>query len=366
MRRHCIVMVGTAPETRGGISSVINVYRDAGFFEKWGVAYVTSHVDGSSAQKCVTAIKSIFQFTLLLFTRKVSIVHIHSASDASFWRKAAFVWIAHLARRAVIFHLHGGGFIDFYSRQRSLAKQLIGSTLHQADRIVVLSARWKEQIRGITRNDRIVVIGNPVNISKTDYADGQRNKNVILFLGRIEKEKGIFDLVDAVAKIVIDYPSVRLLVAGQGDITALEARARSAGVADNVSIRGWVSGKEKERVLNEASILALPSYFEGLPMGVLEAMAHSLPIVASTVGAIPEVVTDGVEGILVNPGDILGLTEALRKLLGDDDLQTRMGQASQTKIATHYKIDIVIQEIEQLYRELGASPMADGSLGHGV
>jgi glycosyltransferase involved in cell wall biosynthesis len=129
------------------------------------------------------------------------------------------------------------------------------------------------------------------------------------------------------------------------------------GVSNAVEFLGWIDGAAKAQALAEATVYALPSYMEGLPMGVLEAMAVGLPVVATTVGGIPDVIEDGVTGLLIEPGDQDGLARALSLLLSDAALRHRMGAAARAVVEEGYTPQRIVPMIESLYRTLGAAPL---------
>jgi glycosyltransferase involved in cell wall biosynthesis len=283
---------------------------------------------------------------------------VHSASNASFWRKSLFILVSYVAGIPVIFHLHGGGFIDFYHRKRGIIRRwLIRFVLDKSAEIVVLSENWRRKVSQMTANRNITTIANPVTVNTSlSVGDYRRAENVVLFLGRLNKDKGIFDLVNAVAEIMNSFPDTILRFAGQGDIETIKRRAASKNVLTNIEFLGWVTGNAKTRALAEASIYALPSYMEGLPMGILEAMAAGLPVVASDVGAIPEIVENEVTGLLITPGDIDGLANAMRILLSDLSLRVRMGDTARKRIEERYMPHRIVPQLEKLYVKLGAVP----------
>jgi glycosyltransferase involved in cell wall biosynthesis len=125
---------------------------------------------------------------------------------------------------------------------------------------------------------------------------------------------------------------------------------------DRVEVLGWITGADKLTRLQQAAVFALPSFSEGLPMGLLEAMAAGLPVLATPVGGIPEVITDGVEGFLVDPGDVGALTDRLSRLLSDENLRGRMGRAARHKAEALFTVDVILPQLEQLYTRLGATP----------
>lgn len=356
-KRH-ILMLGTSINTLGGISSVVKVYLTEGLLDRFPVIYLATHCDGGKWAKLDFLCSSWLQFMLLLVRGKIGLLHVHTASDASFWRKTLFFIPAFCARVPCILHLHGGGFREFYQdRNGAIGKWLIRKVLDRVERIIVLSNTWQDWIRTITKNPRIVPIYNPVLLpGSVDFA--VRQSSTILFLGRLTERKGVFDLLQASAAIIAEYPDLRLLLGGDGDLAAAKEQAEQLGLAEHVDILGWVAGADKSALLARAAVYVLPSYAEGMPMSVLEAMAFGLPIIATPVGGMPEVVTDGLEGWLVAPGDIAGLANALRKMLSNPLLRQRMGRAARDKAESTFSTTRTLPQIERFYIELGVNPVA--------
>lgn len=357
-RDRSIVMVGTSLLTKGGISSVVNVYVQAGLFDRWAIVYISSHIDDGCVTKMLYAAGAILRYSWFLLAKRVELVHVHSASNASFWRKAVFVLLARLAHRPVIFHLHGGGFVDFFQKEcNRFGKMIVRFVLDKADCIVVQSDYWKTSLAGITRNKNIVPICNPVVIPAHDMVITEgRRQNVVLFLARVSGEKGIYDLLRAIAAIAKNGRSVVLKVAGDGELSQVHRLAEELGIHEFVELLGWTTGPAKQSLLAESTVFVLPSYAEGLPMGLLEAMAAELPVVATRIGAVPEVVQDGVDGFLVDPGDINALAHAIERLLADTDLRKQLATAANKKIVAHYSAERVLPRIESVYWKLGARP----------
>lgn len=352
-----IVMVGTDFATKGGVSAVVNVYRQAGLFERWSIEYVASHEDGSRVRKLTVFVRSLVRFLWLMKCGKLGILHVHSASDASFWRKAVFVAITLTVGRPVVFHLHGGGFAEFVDSLGPLRRRVVRWLLERVSCIICLSAGWARILQGICPRAKITVIRNPI----CTHAEAQIRTCVpavrrVVFLGRVNAEKGIFDLLRAFWEIAQEIPNVELVIAGSGDVESAMAEAADLGIIRNVSWLGWIEGSEKERLLSEGGVLALPSYVEGLPMVLLEAMAAGMPVVASRVGAIPEVVQHERDVLLIEPGDVIGLANALRRLLTNQDLRRRLAESARNIIQREFAAHKVIAELETIYLTLSARP----------
>ncbi len=355
-------MLGTAFETQGGIAAVLQVYCRAGLFERWPIRYLATHTDRGVWRKLWRAGTALIRFTALLARRRVALIHVHGASAASFWRKSAFMLLAFATRRPVVFHLHGGGFSEFFHEHCGrVGKSLVRFVLARSARVIVLSPQWESEVRAMCPGARIVSIPNPVEVDdpSSDTLAGRRAHD-LLFLGRLEHDKGIFDLLEALQLLRTEFPSVRLQCGGDGDVIEVKRRAETLGLGSAVRYLGWVRGDAKQRLLASSTVYVLPSYYEGLPMGVLEAMAAGLPVVATSVGGIPGAITDGEDGYLVPPGDIAALTETIRRLLRDPHLRQAIGAAGRDRVSRDFATPVILPRLEAIYGELGATPNPGG------
>lgn len=354
-----IVMLGIDPasKVKGGISSVVDVYRDSGLFTRWRIVYIGTVASGSHARKLRFMVAALWSYLGLVFADRVSLVHAHTASRASFWRKSIFMLIARAADIPVILHLHGGDFELFYRSECGKWRQrYIRYVLRSVSRVVVLSQQWRTRIEAIEPAARTVTIGNPVAVPSIVAAVDERQPADLLYLGRFSERKGVFDLLKACAIVRSKHPSIRIRCGGEGDVAGVEALARELGLADSLHMLGWVSGAAKDRELMQATIYVLPSYAEGLPMGVLEAMAAGTPAVATSVGGIPDAIENGVSGFIVEPGDIAALADRIQQLLDDAGLRARFAAAARAKVASDYATQRVLAQVEELYKRLGAMP----------
>lgn len=353
MRERFIVMLGTDFSAPGGITAVLRTYADGGLFDRWPVRFLPTYRRNSVLNKLLTAAEAFFRFTGWLLAGRVAAVHAHTAARGSFWRKSVFLLLGRLAGCRSILHLHDGTFPTYYREKCGAMRQrAIRYVLARMDRVVVLTPGWLATIREIEPSARFEVIANPVlplSIPRTPQPEE------ILFLGRLWKEKGAYDLIEAAAPLAVEFPSVRIVCAGDGDADALRARAAELGVAGNVVFPGWVEGPAKDALLARAAVFALPSYFEGLPIGVLEAMINGIPVVATPVGGIADAL-GGEAGLLVAPGDVAALAGALAKLLRSPELRARLGAAGKRRAQENYACDRVIERIGDLYQQLGIAP----------
>lgn len=175
---------------------------------------------------------------------------------------------------------------------------------------------------------------------------------VVLSLGALTVHKGYDVLIEAFARVRARFPTARALLVGAGPLKdSLEAQARRAGVGDVVRLVGPVPYDDVPKVLAAADVYVQPSYDEGIPRATLEAMAMGLPVVASCVGGIPELVQDGVTGILVPPGDPEALAAALEPFLADPGKGRDYGLRARAAAFADFDIDVGIVRYGQLLYE---------------
>jgi glycosyltransferase involved in cell wall biosynthesis len=346
-------MLGTA--TNGGILAVVEAWSAQGLFERWPIDYLPTHCEGNALRKLLAALKALVSLLLTILRHGPVILHVHAASDVSFWRKAIFMAVGMSASCPVIFHLHGGRFAHFYQAECGpMARRIIRFFLDRAASIIVLSEAWRDWVKSVSVNPEVVCIPNPVLEPAERTAPAARN--TILFMGLLCRGKGIFDLLDAVRVLRASVPDVRLVCAGDGDLHAVVQHAKRLGISDAVKFPGWVRGAEKQAWMQRAAVFVLPSYAEGMPMSLLEAMAAGIPAVSTAVGSVPEVVTDGVDGFLIAPGDTAALERVLRRLLHDPELASRVGAAARETVRLRFAADRVLARLERVYAAAGLVP----------
>ncbi len=349
-----IVMLGTSMDTKGGISSVVRTYKESGLLEECEISYISTHVDGNKLLKLGVAIRAFSQFLTMLVTRRVDIVHIHSASRGSFYRKAGFILLSRAFGKKIIFHLHGGGFRDvFYDRVSTPVKNYISWIISCTDLVIVLSPQWKKQMEDVVGNKvKVQVVHNSVKVPQDLETARIPEIPTIVFMGLVCEEKGLSDLISAVT--IINKKSVKfhLKVAGEGDIRKFKRLAVDKGVGEHTEFLGWIEKKQKDALLRDATVLVLPSYNEGLPMCVLEALSYGLPVIASCVGGIPHAVVSGKNGFLVKPGDYCDLANRLEELFSNERSYVEMSGEAISTIRESFSIDATKKQLIEIYASL--------------
>lgn len=345
-----VLMIGAGRDVRGGVSSVVNSYYDAGLDKLCELTYLPTMEDGSKLKKLLVAAVARIRFERMI--RRNDILHVHMSSDNSFYRKAVFIRKAHKEGKRIIIHMHGSTFDLFYKERCSDAqKQQVREVFAMADQVIALSEDWKEFLAEyICDAQKIVVIYNAVKIPETYQKDYANRK--MLFLGILGQRKGTYDLIEVLPEILRQYPDCHVYFGGDGERQQAEQMCREQGIADRVTFLGWVRGAEKEKLLKECSIYVLPTYHEGMPMSILEAMSYGMAVVSTYVGGIPHIIADGENGLLCEAGDRKILCRKLLDLLADQSLRERLGRNAYQMINCKFDAKENVKKVYAIYEKI--------------
>lgn len=328
---------------RGGVAAVENVYST--FYQPFN--HVTTTVTNGQVKKLLVLCKAILQFLYwMLFHPEIKIVHVQGSVGASFWRKAIFIYIAKFFHKKVVWHMHAGRFAVFYQQHRYAVRKVV----NKSDVIIALSEYWKEYFKNEFPTKRVEIIKNVISAPRVHKQ--QTGYFTLLFLGLLGKNKGIYDLLECIRDHKVEFQGkLKLYIGGNGEIEHIKQLIKEYGIADIVIFEGWVSGDKKIELLNKSDAYILPSYKEGLPISILEAMSYGMPIISTPVGGIPEIVSNGENGYLVEPGNKEDIYKAIISLLNDSDLRNRMGSVSLSRVGEHLP-EYVEKQLETLYNSL--------------
>lgn len=353
-----VLMVGTDLRSMGGISTVVRGYIDAGLFDRIDCTYVTTHRFGSPWRKIALALTGWMRVALRLRTLDEPLVHIHLSSRASFWRKSVVCLLARLAHRPYLLHVHGSEFADFYEECPRVARRIVRTVLTQATLVLALSEAWRATLQRISPQARIEVLMNAVPLPQLETRPHRPDgRATLLFFGEIARHKGVFELARAFAGVSGTLPRVQLVYAGTGSAVSETRRlTERLGIGDRAEFTGWLQGERKRATLAGATLFVLPSYVEGMPMALLEAMSWGLPVIATPVGGVPEIVTHELDGLLVPPGDIDALGAAIVRLMSDPRLRERLGLAARETVAARFSLDSAVERLLGTYRRFGIEP----------
>ena len=317
----------------GGIGAVISKLA----VSMSGIKTLSLETDGSRFKKLILFLYGVASFLrYLVIHYKVSIVHFHSASNASFYRKSTLCLLAMLFKKKIVFHIHGGGFKEFY-RSNRFTKWYVKKILNNANHVICLSEEWKQFFDKEIGLKNTSVVPNPVDDYQSNRLPVIPYPLRLLFLGTVNEEKGIFDLLNylRVSPIFSQYP-IELHIGGIVEPGLNNRFSELINSHSRFIFHGWIGVHDKQKIFDCIDVFILPSYIEGLPVSILEAMSFSKPIIATRVGGIPSLVKEGVNGWLIDHRDFSRLEAILHHLLIDDHALLHFGANSKFIVQSYY------------------------------
>lgn len=363
-----ICMIVQQRDVKGGIAAVTNGYYGSELEDRYDIRYVESYCDGSKIKKLIKALKGYAEYSKALRDFKPQAVHIHSSFGPSFYRMQPFLKLALKNDIPVIDHCHGADFDGFYTNASDSKKQSIKKVFGRFAKVIVLSDEWKQRMSQILPAEKLEVVANyckPYDREKTISLSEKRFSNKrILFLGEIGERKGGTDFAKIVASVLDKDPEAEFIFCGEGRpgfeekvkqniqelIPGISIRTDiGEHLPGTVSFPGWVRDERKAAIIDSSTIFILPSYNEGMPMSILDAMAAGLPIVSTNVGGIPKLVEDGRNGYLYRPGDTDEMSKAIAGLLKDKELFDQLSLESLEIASKKYGFDTHIKRLGEIY-----------------
>lgn len=295
----------------------------------------------------------------MMLLNQHALIHFNLAFDRrGLLRDSPLILVARLLRRRLIIHIHGGEFITGENMPRWL-RVVVKCTL-AGSRIIVLSKLEQTMLVKSVRNAKIVVLPNCIRVDEAEafyrsYTGGDEPLKV-LFLGRIAISKGIGDIYLAMAALKEKHTYIKFIIAGAGPDERVYVRQFQELLGATFEFRGVVAGPDKTKLLRECSVFLLPSLFEGMPMALLETMAFGLVPIVTSVGAMPSVVADGRNGIVVDRQCPEGIVDAVSKLVEDKEFMKTLSQQARQDVLANCRPDVYFEQLNSLYQvELSVS-----------
>jgi glycosyltransferase involved in cell wall biosynthesis len=345
IKNEAILYIGPDSD-KGGIGSVLKIY------EKYmpESKFIGTYPKTSNTSKYFFFCQSIYKIIKTLANEtEIKIIHIHSASKGSFFRKSIICLIGKMFHKKTILHIHGGSFKEFYNK--GLNKYYINFIFRINDKTICLSEEWKLFFDNIMRKDKIKVLGNPVEDYKKYRINTENisHKIKMLFLGNISEEKGIFELINFLNENEYFKNNViSLVIGGIGNEKILGELINNN---KNIQYAGWINADERIKYLKECNLFILPSFTEGLPMSILEAMSAGKAIIGTKVGGIPSLVKENHNGWLLEVHKLEKLNEIFKEILKDEDILKKYGDNSY-KDSKKYHSKNIIKKLETIYSEM--------------
>ena len=346
-----ICMIVPNPEVKGGIASVVNGYRESRLEKQHEIAYVESYRDGSRWQKLLKALSGYAYFFRQILGNRPDVVHIHSSFGPSFYRKIPFIYLSSFFKIPVVNHIHGAEFDGFYQNASQRKRRQVQKVYGKCNRLIVLSQEWKMLISQIVPAEKIDVLENYCILPDASALQNKK-RGQILFLGELGERKGCFLLPEILKKVREKCPDCHLVMAGDGQITQVRAAFEAEELMSCVEFPGWVRTDEKDKLLQESNIFLFPTYHEGMPMAVLEAMSYGLGIVTTNVGGIPKLIIPGETGFMEVPGDVESMAADVVRLLKEEALCVALGRQAKKLAEEKYSLEGHLRQLEKIYEKV--------------
>lgn len=312
----------------------------------------------SLARKGLRFIGSPLSFVAFLVRRRPRIVHLNTSLEPkSYWRDIAYLLVARLLGRKVVYQVHGGALPEEFFAGRAALTALLRRVLSMPDVVVLLAQAELVAYRKFVPGQRLEVVPNAIDSASLVQAPLHEKNGEPLhlaYLGRLAENKGIFESVEALATLVREGRDLRLSIAGGGpDEARLRARVAELGLEGYVTFLGPLFGEAKDALWRQSDVFTFPTYHrEGLPYALLEAMAAGAVPVTTPVAAIPDVMQDGVHGLLVEPSNAAGLARALARLDDNRASLAGMAEAGRKRVLEAYTVDRLAGDFRRIYAEL--------------
>jgi glycosyltransferase involved in cell wall biosynthesis len=339
-------------KSKGGIVTVMDQILSDTYLQN-NVTYIPIFTSGDGFnffQKVFGWAKAIIKFAFNISS--VDVVHIHHAANFNFYLNSFLLNWAKLFNKKVLLHNHAADFKEFYLNETQQQQLKIKNAFLKADASIVLSNSWLKWYSNLEPNANWIYLANAIRIDIKRSSCDINHSKIILFLGRLEQRKGIYDLLSIFPEITTQFPNIKLLLAGNGDLKEIKKIIRNSNCEKNIEMLGYLNNEEKSAILSYSDIFVLPSYNEGLPMALLECMSYGLVPIASNVGGIPEVVRNGENGLLIEAGDIVALKESIIKILNDSSLSTLLSNNAKETIHSNFNLDNYVRDLLKLYMRL--------------
>ena len=293
---------------------------------------------------------------------RLAAVHVNLGDNYSAVRKGVLTILSRLSGAKVLVHFHGVVLDAQWRRAGPCMRWLIGVPFRAASTTIVLGRIWQQwlvQDLGVSP-DRVTVVANGVPVP--DYGGRDhltpRPQVEIVFVGNLLKRKGVDDLIAAAAVLKDEARPWRLTFAGGGDIAGYQEKTRAMGLSNRIQFVGWIDAPQIAAMLAKSDIMVLPSYYEGLPLVILEAIGAGTPVICTPVGAIPEFLKDGETVLFVEPGDVRGLAAALKRLIFDPAMRQTLGDAGYREYEAVFSLVAFRQSILKIYQNKLALPVS--------
>jgi len=373
-----VLFIGPYPPPYAGPEAATELLIKSSFVDTFDVFHLNTNFRKSNAEKGKIDFIAVTQTALfflrilrVLFCKKPRIVYYFVTATMRGWifRDIWVIFLSKIFKAKIIIHMRGGHFRLNYERTIVICRWLIQVACRCVSAALVQSNSLKTQFTGILNEDRIISIYNAIDTKKYSNNDLLNyRKRSFLFLGHLSFAKGYCDILKTIPEIADEFPDAMFFFAGsiiskEKNVLINQATGNDLIFIDpNECYHHYIAGKyvshhkylgflnEKQKVemLKYCDALLLPSYSEGLPNAVLEAICMGKPVICSSVGALNDIIKDRINGLLISPGDVDALKEAIRTLCKDFSLRDSMAKINYTYARRCFSTEIIISQLTKI------------------
>jgi len=353
-----VAILSPALDAVSGFSTHVNMLFDSPLQRDFDLIHFQVGSEGRREtvwQKLWRAISSPAALALFLVRRRPDIVHINTClAPKAYWRDLAYFLVARVMGRRIVNQIHGGALPQEFFRGKRLPTWLLKRVLLASHVVTVLSTDELIAYQQFDSRINVHLVPNAIQAGGDLFGARSFNTNEplrLLYVGRLIRSKGLFETIDALTRLTRDGREYVLRIAGDGtDGEKLRAAVHGSALDNSVEFLGPVFGLAKDRLWLESDVFVFPTYHtEGLPYAILEAMAAGCVPVTCRVAAIPDVITDGVDGLLIPQKDADALADALIRLDIDRPSLVRMAKAGRKRVEQNYTTERLAGDFSRLY-----------------
>lgn len=356
-----MMIIITAPsldplENVSGISSVAQLIIDNNLSQKY-IHFQIGKTDGEKSviKRAFRLLEMVYSWIRLISNKKDIIIHYNfPLSNFSIIRDSFLINIAVAFRKKMVVHIHGGLYLT-KEEPPFIFNWILKYTLSRDFPIIVLSEKEKDVLQRRYNCNRIIVLPNCVkleNNSRPKISSDSIHQLDILFLGRISKDKGIDYILKSMLMLREKGYAFKLHFAGEEESKGEFIPLLKSQLGECFVYHGIVSGKSKGDLLRGMDVFLLPSFYEGLPMSLLESMSYSIVPVVTNVGSIGTVVKDRVNGLLIKDHDSQSIVDSIILLIENRNLRTRLSKNALQTIQDHFDIGNYVRQLNTIYQQI--------------
>lgn len=343
-----ILVISVSNLAKGGVATVVTTFMENEYLNtNFDIHYFHSNDPKNLISKWFSFFISCLYFPFFLLKGNFQVAHIHGSLKGSLLRKSYFLLWLKIFNTPIIYQCHAAEVEEYFNSKSEFQLKVIRTIFSLCSLRLCLGSNGAQLFEDKTLQ-KWNILFNPV--PELDISKMNHNTCNFTFMGELSQRKGIHDLLKAFSQS--DHENAQLFVAGNGDIDDLKSRCRELKIENNVSFLGWINNTEKKELLAKTDVVILPSYAEGLPMSILEAMSVGLPVITTPVGSVEDAITDHVHGLLVDPGNINGICSAINELVSDKEKREYLGSNAKLKFHQSFEVHVVAKKLAEYYTSL--------------